>query len=84
MVEGTATTGFAFRHADGSAYGAGAVSPRAAEARAKAFRALTVMGFRQSEARLAVDRAHTHVGPLATTEVILRRALAELTPARSR
>ena len=83
VIERAATGELRFRHADGSDYGAGQVSPRVADARAKAFRALRSMGFRESEARRAADRAVAHVGTTASVETILRQALALLTP-RSR
>jgi hypothetical protein len=44
VVEGTPSEGLVFRHADGTVYGA-APSPRNAELRAKAYRALTLMGY---------------------------------------
>jgi hypothetical protein len=79
IVEGRPSTGLKFRHADGSKYDK-PVSPVTADDSAKVFLALKNMGFREKEARGAVERARTHVGGEAPTESLLRRALAELTP----
>ena len=46
FIEGIPSTKLTFRHADGTAYG-GTPSPMSVDARAKAFRALTQMGFRE-------------------------------------
>ncbi len=73
-----------FSHADGSSYGSPRVSPGAAVARATAFRALCSLGFREGEARRALERTTTHVGHEESAEAVLRMALAELThPAKS-
>jgi hypothetical protein len=77
-VEGRPATGLRFCHADGSKYDKPA-SPGVADESAKVFVALKSMGFRQKEARAAVERARAHVGSEASTESLLRRALAELT-----
>jgi HNH endonuclease len=77
-IEGRVSTGLAFKHADGTPYGS-AVSPKAADVRAMVFRALRDMGFKETEARGAVERAATHVGMGASAEVLLRRALVEAT-----
>jgi hypothetical protein len=83
VAEGRASAALTFRHADGSSYGSLAVSPGAA-ARATAFRALVSLGFRESEARRALERVGPHVGQEASAEAVLRQALAELThPAKS-
>jgi Holliday junction resolvasome RuvABC DNA-binding subunit len=81
IAAGRASTGFSFRHADGTRYG-GAVSPKAAHTSTAVFQALKHMGFRESEARRAVDSVATHVGE-TTIEAMLRRALVELAPAPS-
>ena len=60
----------------------GAVSPKAAHTSTAVFQVLKHMGFRESEARRAVDSAATHVGE-TTIEALLRRALVELAPAPS-
>jgi Holliday junction resolvasome RuvABC DNA-binding subunit len=70
-----------FRHADGTAYGRVA-DPRGAAVDEQAFHALRSLGFREGEARRALDRvrANPHVGD-AGLESILRGALALLTSA---
>jgi transposase len=82
IIDGRVSTGLVFRHADGAPYGA-AVSPRSAQAQVEAFRALRALGFRESEVRHALNRVRTtaHVGE-ATTETVLRQALAVLTAAK--
>jgi hypothetical protein len=54
-IEGTPSQGLTFRHADGTLYGA----PPAAgsvDLRAKAHRALTQLGYRESETKQALAR----------------------------
>jgi hypothetical protein len=80
VVSGRASTGLEFRHADGTAYGSPCVSPHSSAALATAFRALRSLGFRENEARRAIERVRTHVGADDSAESVLRRALAELTP----
>ncbi len=75
LIEGSASRGFSFRHADGSSYGEVA-SPPAADSRARAFRALTRLGYSEREARRALDSVRTHVG--ADDEALLRAALCRL------
>jgi hypothetical protein len=60
-IEGSVSAGLVFRHADGTTYG-GRVSPGATEVLAQAFGALTKLGYREREARAALDRVRTHVG----------------------
>jgi hypothetical protein len=79
VVEGRASDGLAFRHADGSEYGSRSASPHAADARSTASRALRSLGFRENEARQALARVGTHVGREASAEAVLRQALAVLT-----
>jgi hypothetical protein len=55
LAEGSASNGLTFRHADGTPYG-GAPSARGADLRAKAFRALTGMGYRETEAKRALAK----------------------------
>jgi hypothetical protein len=78
IVEGTVSAGLCFRHADGTVYG-GAVSPAAADVRAKAFRALTGMGFREGDVRRVLEQVAAHVGATASLEGLVRRGLAALT-----
>jgi hypothetical protein len=83
VVDGTATEA-RFRHADGSSYGR-VIDPQALEARAKAFRALRGLGFREGDVNAALAQLE-HEGGLvaAPAEQWLRAALARLTPSRSR
>jgi hypothetical protein len=77
LVRGTPSAGLAFFHADGTLYG-GSPSPAAADAHAKAFRALTQMGFSETQAKHAL--AELPRNPSATLEQIIRQALKVLTP----
>ena len=79
LTEGTPSTTVTFRHADGTPYGA-APSPANAEIRAKAFRALTHMGFRESEAKHALVRVPAE--PPVTLASLIRETLRELAPDR--
>jgi hypothetical protein len=74
-IEGTPSNGLTFLHADGTPYGH-APSPAIAELRARAYRALTHLGFRESEARWALARAP--FAPNASVEDAVRQALREL------
>jgi hypothetical protein len=80
LVAGTYSSGFVFRHADGKHYG-GAVSPEACELRQKVFLGLKGRGFRESDARKALEVAVSQASASepATAETLLRRALAILT-----
>jgi hypothetical protein len=75
LIEGTPAIGLRFRHADGTIYG-GSPSPSVADARAKACRALELMGYRSSEVKRALLRIHPSEADL---EQIIRHALRELT-----
>jgi hypothetical protein len=68
-----------FLHSDGSDYGAG-VSPAVVDARAKAFRALLSLGFRETESKRALERAMQEVNA-PNVESLLRLALRELVQA---
>jgi hypothetical protein len=76
VIEGRVSAGLSFRHADGTQYG-GPVSPHAAEVHGSVFRAMRGLGFREGDARRAVERAATHVGQAASAENLLRAALGE-------
>jgi RuvA, C-terminal domain len=84
LIDGRVSTGLLFRHADGVPYGT-VVNPHTAAAQVEAFRALRALGFRESEVRHALERVRTnpHVGA-ASTEAVLRQALAVLTAGRHR
>jgi 5-methylcytosine-specific restriction endonuclease McrA len=79
VTEGTPSTGLTFRHADGTAYGR-APSAAIAEARAKAFSALTQLGFRESEVKRALARVACSSS--ITLEELVRDSLRELAPKR--
>jgi hypothetical protein len=74
---GTPTTGLTFRHADGSAYGR-VRAPAVDNVRAKALLALRSLGFRESEARWALEQ-ETHVGVTESVEAQVRACLLLLT-----
>jgi hypothetical protein len=75
VVEASPSGGLAFRHSNGTPYGA-LPAPRSAEFFSKAFRALTLMGYRETEAKRALARV-----PESSTmslEQLIRLALREL------
>jgi hypothetical protein len=80
VVTGNYSSGFVFRHADGKRYGS-AVSPETCELRQKVFLGLKGLGFRESDARRAIETATSGagVGEPWTTETLLRKTLALLT-----
>ena len=53
-IEGSASSGFTFRHADGTPYGAG-LRPGAMDVAQQAFGVLANMGFKQTDARKLID-----------------------------
>ena len=69
-----------FRHADGKRYG-GAVSPEVSELRQKVFLGLKGLGFRETDARRAIEAVVARANGLEpmTAEQLLRQALAVLT-----
>ncbi len=78
-IEGRASTGFVFRHADGSPYGQMAARAPTDNA-ARALSALCGLGFKHGEAARAI--ASARVGDGSSVEQVLRAAFAEL-PARA-
>jgi hypothetical protein len=76
-IGGKPSTGLVFRHADGTANG-GTPEPRALDARTKVFSALRNMGYRESEARVGIERATAHGGASPDVATLLTRALAAL------
>ena len=72
-----------FRHADGSSYG-GATDPRAVDVCAKVYSGLRRLGFREAEARRALEEvqscARGQATPEPTAEALLRAALVRLRP----
>jgi hypothetical protein len=81
LIEGSASAGFVFKHADGTRYG-GEPSPERAVALSEAFAALTALGFGDGESKRALERVRTHVGS-AEPEEIVRAALRALRPQTS-
>ena len=82
ILEGDAESGWTFHHADGTPYGQ-VPAPLHVEAAVKVFRGLCSLGFKQSDARRAIDQvtrgSDTHMGTVGTTEGMLRDALRVLT-----
>ena len=80
MVEGTWSTGFVFRHADGRVYGGRAEgtrpwsSPTRQSRVAAAMRALRGLGRSEHEAKALVQRVATHVGEDASAAELYRVA----------
>jgi 5-methylcytosine-specific restriction endonuclease McrA len=77
-IEGRVAQGLRFKHADGTPYG-GRVRPLEVEVRARAFRALRSMGFRESEIRRAFAGLQTHDEAPPGFEATVRAALVRLT-----
>jgi hypothetical protein len=73
VMQGAASTGFTFRHADGTPYGK-ALRPPTAEAAAQVFGALRHLGFNETRARALVD-AVLRAGAPADAAAFLRAAL---------
>lgn len=73
-IEGTASAGVRFRHADGTPYGS-EPSPENAHVGARVFAALRGLGFSEKEARKAVDRA-SQANATNDSKQLLRAALA--------
>lgn len=76
LVEGDASSGLVFRHADGALYGR-VESPAVAEVYQKAFVALRGLGFRETEARRTLDQVRRE-NDARDVESVLRRGLAVL------
>jgi hypothetical protein len=80
IIEGSVSSGLIFRHADGSSYG-GAVSPARQDLQTRLFQALRGMGFGERETRRGLDEARKKHSDATDPRVLLREALAALTPA---
>ena len=76
VLEGTASAGFSFRHADGSPYGAPLRNPEHADLARQVFTGLVNLGFKQTEARRRIARVQGDGAP-ADLDTFLRRALRE-------
>jgi hypothetical protein len=74
-VDGDADGTLVFRHADGTVYG-GDPLPSAQQQLSDAFLGLRSMGWKEREARQALDTIQPHVGPGEPIESVLRRCLA--------
>jgi HNH endonuclease len=78
VVSGNAEAGFAFLHADGTAYGARPAAP-VASVRARALQALRGLGFGERGVRQTLDEALRDGGDVTELEAVLRRCLRQLT-----
>jgi hypothetical protein len=76
-VDGDADGALLFRHAHGTIYG-GPPLATAQQQLTDAFLALRSMGWKEREARQALDTVKPHVGPNEPIEAVLRRCLAVL------
>jgi hypothetical protein len=76
IITGSASAHLYFAHADGTPYG-GVLDPAVADARAKAFQALTGLGYRDGQVRRALARVPKTV---SSVEQLIRQALSELAP----
>ncbi len=74
LVDGSWSDGFRFRHADGSVYGTPALDAARADVLSAVFSALCHSGFRQGEARAALDAVRPRVTADTTLEEAARMA----------
>lgn len=74
IIDGQQSTGFNFRHADGTPFGV-CQNPEQQEAFSDAQSALKNMGMKETEARKLLDFVRPHVGAETRVEEILRIAL---------
>jgi len=81
LIEGTATEGYRYFHADGSEYGS-KPTPQAADHLASAYSALKHLGFKEAQARQALEAVRPHVGADASIEYVVREALRQVSTAR--
>jgi len=77
VVEGDADGALVFRHADGTVYG-GSPAATTQQQLADSFLALKSLGWKEREARQAIDTVRPHVGENEPSEAVLRRCLAVL------
>jgi hypothetical protein len=77
VIRGRVSTGVVFTHADGRVYGA---APPVIDKRVSddAVSALRNLDFTAAQARGAIERAASHVGPDASVEVLVAAALRAL------
>jgi len=76
-IEGTASEGFRFSHADGTTYGA-KIQAQSADHYASAFSALKHLGFKEGQARQALDAARPHLGADSSLEYVVQEALRQV------
>ena len=76
VLEGTASQGFTFRHADGSPYGAPLAAPEPADVAQQAFTGLMNLGLSHTEARRRIAAVQAHHAP-TDVEDFLRQALRD-------
>lgn len=79
IIEGRASDGFEFRHADGTSYG-GLVEPSSADTFSAAFSALKKMGWPEGAVRQTLESVRPHVGASVTVQELIRTALRRLAP----
>jgi hypothetical protein len=72
-IEGSASTGFVFRHADGTRYGE-PLAPASIDVAQQVYGALTHMGFKPCQARALIDAVSHDTAP-ADASALLREAL---------
>lgn len=77
VIEGDADAGFVFYHGNRTPYGS-TTAPESTMAWADAFTGMKNLGFKEGQARRALEAARPHVAPEADTETILRAALRQL------
>jgi hypothetical protein len=71
-------TGLSFEHADGTPYGAKRIHPPTADLHAQTYAAFCRLGFRQTDARRAVDQLRRDPALPPTLDALLRAGLALL------
>lgn len=76
VIRGTASSGFVFEHADGSAYGSPKAGGAAAGVLEQVFAALTAMGFKHKQAQAMIDAVLPRVGAEVDRAAALRMTLA--------
>lgn len=77
IIEGSISAGLTFRHADGSPYPS-IPSPKLAQTYSDAFLALRSLGYRETEARSAIEAVRPRVGPDVTPQQLVIAALGAI------
>jgi hypothetical protein len=78
VIRGKPSTGLTFEHADGTPYGSKRIHPLTADLHAQTYAALCRLGFRQTDARRAVDQLRRAPALPLTIDALLRAGLALL------